>query len=627
MGIEEALLPAKVRELMEGPASSAASQKTAYDMLQRQFLASQYDNLINTPLPDQKSDPEGYQKALDTKAKALEARQKVYSPDHHANLVDSLHGLITGKLIGAQPPSASGQPQASPTTPGQPTGAPDATAGHPFQPLPPGHPLNKFQEGLDALGRHLKAFAHPIAPKPEPDWKLLATGKSPEQRKDEEQLAIIKAKEDAAVTAAKTRGGSTRPVPFGKGSISAKDAQKFSEDGMEFPDAEGKPIDVSKLPEDAKITPWALGGKIFYTIGDQVPRVITADNQRNVEPEEGALSPAGEAPTLGAARVPTVSTHQVPGMNPGEKETLTSTSTPVAPQSNTPPKAGKSLATINAGIQSGNATSKKLNKGKPVSSQAPSLPLTQSETAGKSNSFPPSPQPFAPGTFQSQGKTTKPIIGAMQTVIGNVVGDEGQRPLWDYAPMFDNPELAGALNKALTLNALTIPGTQDDPTFSQTLATGIGLTGFSQQQIHDANVSARQDVQRLGGQDAMDLFARLAAFQEDLSALRSATKASAAQGSIRTIVRASPVYNASSGQNFRDQLAATLTTGRNAMKGYPEINPAYINWWAEAGQRARGVPRSSASPQVPPPRPSNVPEGYIFKNGSKGLGWYAPTIH
>lgn len=170
-----------------GGYGQALATKQSYDMLQRQFLASQYDNLINQPLPDQKTDPEAYQKALDAKAKALEQRQKVYSPEHHANLIDSIHGLITGKQEGAQP-----------QTPPQPAGAPGAPPGAMATP-PSGHPfehnpiLAKGDEFLHALGQHLKAAAHPIAPQPGPDWKQLAAAPSPEEikeRQEAEKLAL-----------------------------------------------------------------------------------------------------------------------------------------------------------------------------------------------------------------------------------------------------------------------------------------------------------------------------------------------------------------------------------------------------------------------------------------------------
>jgi hypothetical protein len=366
---------------------------------------------------------------------------------------------------------------------------------------------------------------------------------------------------------------------------------------MEFNDQNGQPIDVSKLPEGSKITPWAYGGKIFYTIGDQVPRVITADNQRTVQPEEGDLTPAGQAPSLGEARVPTVGTHQVPGMNPGETVTLHTTTTPVSPGAKTP---GTKQPTASQPVASG-------GKG----TQALTDIRDQSRLAN--GQLPPQPPAFAPGTMLAQGKVAQPIVASMNTVAAQVFGGNGEPPLWESAKMFDNPELATALNKALTLNALTIPGTEDDPSFTQTLATALGVTGWSQEQIRDANAQAREDLQKLGGDDALKMFARLAGFQEDLSALRAATKGSAAQGSIMTLVRAAPVYNVSSSQNFRDQLGVTLNTAAAAMAGYPAISEKYVDWWKHGAQLARGG--KSPAPKTDAPHAGGKP--HKIKIGDK----------
>ena len=591
------------------------AQKTGMDMLTRQFLSEQWQNAANNvTLPPQQIKDEttgqmianpAYQKAAETRAKYIKSAHDVYSPDHHANLFDSIHGLITGKQEGAQP-------QTSPAPNGAPTAAPGSTPGHPFQPITdPNHPLNKGQQLIDSLKQHLHAAAHPIAPKPEPDWMSLAQAPGPqdvalaaEKRKNDAAMALQKQKGADAVAAANARGSNARPAHIGD--VTPKDAiNNIRNLGYEYADEEGNPISEAELaeaPDYMKLVEFRQGNKTFAKLVDQRSKEWNIGGKIYQAGELGKQTPETLS-ELGAATSTLPREHEVPGMNPGEKLELGSgvtqrpgITTPAA----TPTPAPAATPALNARPQP---------QAKPVSASSMDGPNARlnlkrsnkrqiTTPTAQGNELPPAPSPFAAGTFQTQGKTTKPIIGAMQTVIGNVVGDEGQKPLWEYAPMFDKPELATALNKALTLNALTIPGTEDDPSFMQSVATGIGLTGLSQEQIHDANVEARNDLQRLGGADAMEMFARLAAFQEDLSALRSATKSSAAQGAIKTIVRASPVYNASSGQNFRDQLAATLTTGRNAMKGYPEISPKYIDWWAEAGRRARGIPVSAKSPNI-----------------------------
>ena len=582
-------------------ADARRQDREAHDMLQRKFLADQYQAYANNiRLPDATQDPEGYKKALDLKQQALDAMQKVYSPDHHASLAEHLHGLIFG------PKQAQGTPQSSqaPTLPptaiaasGQTAAPPAAAPAHPFAHNPV---YGDILKGLDALGTHLKGFAQPNGPKqPLPALTRFAAVPNESEltaqdaaKKFQQEEELLKLKNQGALEVAKERGKNPagRPVPFGRGSVSVKDAQELAGNGQEFHDQDGNAIDISKLPESAKLTPWAWGNKIFYTIGDQVPRIVKADNLVTAQPEEGVLTPAAEVSPeaqLGAQRVPTTSTHQVPGMNPGEKINLTSTTTPVTPTRAAPASA----------VPPGGAPAKAIPK-KPWSKQPGAQAAKRSESPSSGSSMPPEPPPFASGTFMTQGKTTKPVIAAMDVVGANVFGGNGVDPLWENADMYDNPELAKALNKGLTLNQLTIPGTESDPSFMQTLATAVGVTGWSQTQIRNANAAARADIERLGGQRALDMLSRMSAFQEDLTALRKATSGSASASTVRTMVRAAPIYNVYSAQDFRNQLSATLNTGAAVFHAYPEINPELGSWWKQGARAARGSPVSAQAPKV-----------------------------
>jgi hypothetical protein len=422
-----------------------------------------------------------------------------------------------------------------------------------------------------------------------------------EQQKAADALALQQEKNKGM----QNRPPAGRPVPFGNGSISAKDAKGFADSGMVFNDQDGNPLDVSNLPEQSKVTPWAYGGKIFYTVGDQKPRVITADNQRTVQPEEGALTPAGTAPTLGVARVSTASTHQVPGMNPGETVTLHGTTTPVTPGAKPAPTSAAPSAPRVAAPAPARAT-------RPAPRQA------QDGSPTAAGVMPPPPTPFAPGTMLAQGRATKPIVAKADVVAANVFGGGDEKPIWDAAWMFDRPDLRAALNKALTMNALQIPGTEDDPSFRQQLASVVGLTGASQEKISQSIVDSKDDLRRIGGPEAMKMFARMAGMQEDLTALRAVTGATAGANSIKTMVRAAPVYNVSSAQNFRDQLGATLNTAAKALHAYPEINPAYIQWWDSGAQMARG----GTSQRGPAPKAGGNAKHYVgepvtLKNGQQ----------
>jgi len=356
-------------------------KRSALDMLQRKFLADQYANVAARPLPDATKDPEGYKKALDLRAKALDAQQKVFSPEHHANLFDHIHGLITGQQKGAQtPPGAA----STPTTPGTPAGAPGPDPGHPFQPNPL---LAKFDEGIKALGQHLKAGAHPLAPAPGSSISLqdMAAASTPEERarqdaiaedarKQQNALDLEKAKEAAKPEAAnwqqldlKFSDGTTRTVErnskTGKyRTLGGKDLTAEELDGAQ---AQAKPINMKpvrgwKKQPDGSITSFLVDPKTNMAMpGTENPSI---------------LPPSYLVPKLSTGVYHWVDSDGQVHETPESRSLAPVLSPPVSSKSPTLP--GNPLAAVNAGIQSGNASSAKLNKGKApkLSTQAPPSP-------------------------------------------------------------------------------------------------------------------------------------------------------------------------------------------------------------------------------------------------------------
>ena len=219
-------------------------------------------------------------------------------------------------------------------------------------------------------------------------------------------------------------------------------------------------------------------------------------------------------------------------MNPGEVVTLTNTHTPqttgmtggapvAAPtpvgeptlktrpmsgQSN-PPNGGEVNSTEppprEGAVPSASqqALNNRLNAKRSVARQVPTGTAPATALA-KTGIYPDPPPPFAPGTMLSQGKTTKPVIAKADAVAANIFGGGDEKPIWTNAAMFDDPKIRTVLNTALTMNALANPGTADDPTLMQQLATAVGATNWSQQQINDAVVKAKQDLQAAGGPEA-----------------------------------------------------------------------------------------------------------------------------
>lgn len=639
------------------------------------------DSLNALPLPkDDNGNPDinnpAYNDILQRRQKLIGSLLDEYTPTQHANVIQRIGGLITGNKQHAMPhpdqplPAMGTGPHALAAQQGTEQAAQAAqelqqnqipqqpvesvpVASHPFTELPPGHPAHKITEGLAALKNHLAAFAHPIPSKPDQSAlanQIATSYQDPAQLQFERNKELYGIRGQYQVEAAKARGANVRPFHIGDANTTDAIAKLRLMPGIEYQDETGEPITEAMLaeaPPYMKLAEFRQGPNTFYKLIDQRSKETNIGGIKYQVNELGAIKP--EASTaLGNQTADKETMHQVPGMNPGEVINLHGAQAPVrtgmtqAPPPQVAPITGTSNPENVASVAPPTPPNPTL-KVRPISpTTTPTLPPSPSQAAiaaktnaGRSQSKqipaptgPPMPPPFAKGTMLSQGRSAQPVVAAMSVVAANVFGGGKDKPIWENAWMYDKPEIRKALNNALTLNALANPGTEDNPTLMQTLATAVGATQWSQEQINAANVQARQELQRLGGDAALEQFAREAALQEDLSALRTATKASAAQGSIRTLVRAAPVYNISSAQDFRNQLGTTLNTAAASMRGYPAINPEYVKWWDRGVAAAKGGPVSVNAPKVPtetPARPANVPDDYVFKNGPKGRGWYAPT--
>ena len=548
------------------------------------------------------------------------------SPQQHANFADRIHGLIFGHPTPqTQQPALS--PNSSPVAPPAPTGGQPVAPPAPPNPSPlgaasPDHPLHAITNGIKTLGNHLSAFANPLPPPSKPDASAIARNyRDPAEVQFERNkelwgerganaLAVANVRKDALMASLNARPPrmlSQTTIPDLLDQIKVDPTMTiYGPNGNEI-----SPAQLAEMPPGTIAREFRAGSQIFYALGDQNSKTLKVGNEVYNIPAVGPIT-SENSTALGVANPGGTSTHQVPGMNPGEVVTLTSGRTPattgMAPTPAISAPAAPAVAPANPVLQRRPdglanpvpATAQPVNPGARAPGTAPTgAAVKPKPTAGASFPFTAPPPAFAKGTMLSQGRSAEPVVGAMSTVAANVFGgNAGMKPIWENAWMYDKPELRTALNKALTLNALATPGTEENPTLMQTLATAVGATGWSQEQINNANVEARQDLQRLGGDAAMEQFAREANLQEDLSALRTATKASAAQGSIKTLVRAAPVYNVSSSQDFRNQLAGTLLTAAASMKGYPAINPDYVKWWERGVSAAKGGPTSSNAPTI-----------------------------
>lgn len=285
---------------------------------------------------------------------------------------------------------------------------------HPFAPHPV---LDTIHKGLSALENHLKGFAHPdAAPNPNaPDMGLLArTYMSPEQMKlldykalGENQLAVqglrnqlqemyllygktpemqalngwarkngydsfISMPSELQLQADREVGNARRPqrlkteVVLDSNSPTGYSASSWDQlTGAETSHFPGVLPPRGFVPTRRRSESTDQYGNVTSTISDVSPNFAGMPNGGAAA--SATPTPAGVAPVPVSKNAP-----QLPmGAAPAN---AAPTASPNATPSNP-------LAAVNASIAAGNATSKKLNKGKPVSERAPqiaqALPLDQ----------------------------------------------------------------------------------------------------------------------------------------------------------------------------------------------------------------------------------------------------------
>lgn len=588
------------------------SERMSSDMLQRQFLASQYDNIINAPLPDSSADPKAYQDAVDRKAKALEARQKVYSPEHHASLAEHLHGLITGKLTnGQQPPvsaQAPGQPQ---TTTAQP--APD----HPFAHNP------AYQGLIDRL----KAFKSPEPAKAGPDWQALAAAPSPEQRKGDAAMSLQKEKDASALAVANARGSSARPIHIGD--VTPKDAiNNIRNLGYEYADENGEPIteaQLSEAPEYMKLVEFRQGGKSFAKLVDQRSKewniggnIYQAGELGKQSPE--TLSKLGQA----TSTLPheSVTTATAPGGGQVVTGTTERSTKPTGVTAPTPtPSSGPTLksrqspdlSSVNDKIKAANAASAKLNKGKPVSSQAPSMDVAAKGVLPDIGSMTPHNAALA--------TKAQPAITALMGLYGDPQNPQ-VKSMADFADLANDPHAQKTLGTAFRLLDQQM-GEISNPGILATLGNAAGWGNFRAQ----VEAGVQQKAGSAMTPREKEYFNTAIASMADIIGARAATGQSPARFSVQFMENELPLIGSSSVTDKNSYVTKMDTIGRQIKVGLnamPDNKRALSYLDNRQKQLAKQGPVSKDAPSMNP-RPANVPEGYVLRDGPKGRGWYAPT--
>lgn len=642
----------------------------------------------NDPALNDIKDPAAKQAEIDRRvaerSKATNNIAGAFQPHESGSLFKVLSGLIhgapappnTATAIASQPVST-----AAPTAPetngpqvpdaaaapvvkdalGIPISDPAVAAAHqqPMHPMATSHPiLDRFQEGLDALGNHLKGAAIGANPPQHVnDVSNLAAGyQSPVvTSRESADLAAQHAQELARVknqnqiSVAEIRAGGVRGTLNNAGAQSLGTAKALADEGTTYIDfSTGKPIDLDALEErvpDAKLVPYTQGQRLLgWQIADQKGRIITADNLKKPIGEFATLL---HEPTVGVAAVPRDRVTTATNGEGGQVVTGTSSVAPVTPVNAVPQPpvatpqpppnpvgtvpglqrrtaapnvipAAPDLSAINAGIQA--------NKGKagapsrkavgPVSVNAPVVPGTISPELAESGIFP----RINSLTPQQAARATKaqPAVTALLGLYG-----DPQTPtvksMADFADLANSPHAQRTLGAAFKLLDQRM-GTIEDPGVLATLATATGWQNFR------AQVEA--GVQQAAG-EAMtarekEYFDQAISSMADIIGARAATGQSAAKFSVNSIQNELPLIGTSSVTDKNSYLTKMQTISRQIKVGLNALpdNKRALKW---LDQRTKELDLARDKQGVDnTPRPANVPANYVHKNGPKGIGWYAP---
>jgi hypothetical protein len=179
--------------------------------------------------------------------------------------------------------------------------------------------------------------------------------------------------------------------------------------------------------------------------------------------------------------------------------------------------------------------------------------------------------------YPSMREDIRKRADSIASLQNNVVG-MGNDPLWNYADLFDNPQTRRAINLALTATMNPTPTSVAIAGIKEALGTKFGITNWAQGTQSNNVTETRDQVQKIGGDRALELVDRLAELKGAIPTLRTITGASAAQASIAPLLQESPVINSSNSFDFRKRIALMERSMASALRADPTINQNYVNW-------------------------------------------------
>lgn len=354
--------------------------------------------------------------------------------------------------------------------------------------------------------------------------------------------------------------------------LSVRQGRQLAAQGYKFTDGDGKPIDLSQLPDNMALMSFNRSdGTTFYSPFSPTDKVVSAMGQKyTISPYDlDVLAQAGTS--IGPAIMPTTTLKETPAIAGGEPTTnVMSTeripSAPGFPRQAAPAPTGATGATGATGMTPLNAPSGTPRGAGAGAGAAPTPPPATRPTANR-------PIHMTPGQFNQQMNIVRPVREAAVQLLGDPE-HPGFQPLTAFAGIADNKVSRDKVAQAvkLTLNGIDTEVTNHGGflTYISTVAGVPALLAKASAQLQSTTIANLSPSE----QQAYD--AIMSAYGAVIG-LRSLSRSSAAKFSISKLENEVPIpgLGTASSSQFYDQLGRLAIQISNGTKGLSvEVMPA-----------------------------------------------------
>lgn len=369
--------------------------------------------------------------------------------------------------------------------------------------------------------------------------------------------------------------------------VGQTEAQDMLRLGQVFPDIDGNPIDPSLVKPGTELIPVYLGGgKMYWRLGSQTGRIVNVANTTFGEGTQDLAHGLPGATAMGPRNANRSSSHEVRGAQ-GAKDTLHNTTTYApsvapgtvvgggeAPSGTLPPN-----STVPP-PQHSTPNSHRFATGQPMTDSEGKIPEPPSGRQPKASaaSVPPPPRENAssgaklhltPAEYNQERQIVTPVREAVTQIFGDP--SSGLEGLTKYGKLYNDPEARRRVANAIALTFGADPESADKEGLFSIVKNYSGIPlNLAASQVDAKNQALRQ----LSGPES-DWYNALVGAYGAAVGLRSLTKASGAQASVRRIEQELPLPDmyTNSSRAFYDRMSKLAEMVYNGTRTLSDQGP------------------------------------------------------